>query len=214
MSDFAATSEPEINPWDQSKVSGRLARTYAESLMNVADKRDMVESIGEELQSLISDLFQADSRIEAYLSTPSIKRSRKGPFLREAFGGKASDLMLDFLLVLNKHDRLDLLRSIAYQYRELHDLRAKRVRVLVRSAVPLDESQQRELKQTFEQFLKLEPVLELRVDPDLLGGMVVQVGDEVFDISVRTRIETIRNQLLARSSYEIQTGRDRFSSAT
>jgi len=50
------------------------------------------------------------------------------------------------------------------------------------------------------------------VDESLLGGMIVQVGDQVFDSSVRNRIEAIRTQLLARSSYEIQTGRDRFSS--
>ena len=57
-----------------------------------------------------------------------------------------------------------------------------------------------------------EPILESAVDPDLLGGLVVQVGDWLYDASVRTQLETLRNQLITRSSHEIQSGRDRFSS--
>ena len=60
--------------------------------------------------------------------------------------------------------------------------------------------------------LRREPVLELTVDPTLLGGLVVRVGDNLFDGSVRTRIDTLRKQLIERSSHEIQSGRDRFSS--
>jgi F-type H+-transporting ATPase subunit delta len=82
----------------------------------------------------------------------------------------------------------------------------------VRSAVALSDQQTEQLRQVIAQATGLEPVVLARVDADLLGGMIVQIGDQVFDSSVRTRIESIRNQLLARSSYEIQTGRDRFSS--
>jgi F-type H+-transporting ATPase subunit delta len=198
----------------EAKGAARIARTYAEALMNVAEKRDQADAVGEELESLVQDVFKAEPRLEALLATPAVKRKTKEPLIKQAFEGKASDLVLDFLLTLNRHDRLDLLRTIFFAYREIRDLRAKRIRVSVRSAVPLTEEQQAELKRTLESTTHLETVLEMKIDPDLLGGMVVQVGDDVFDSSVRTRIETIRNQLLARSSYEIQTGRDRFSSAT
>lgn len=197
-----------------AKREARIARTYAEALMNVADRRELADAIREELSSLVNDVFQAQPQLEALLGTPVIKRSTKEPIIRKAFEGKASDLMLDFLLTLNRHERLDLLRDIHFAYREMRDVRAKRIRVVVRSVVPLSDEQQAELKRTLEATTQLEPVLDMRIDPSLLGGMVVQVGDEVFDSSVRTRIETIRNQLLARSSYEIQTGRDRFSSST
>jgi F-type H+-transporting ATPase subunit delta len=199
---------------NEAKGAARLARTYAEALLNVADKRDQADAVGEELHSLLNDVFRAAPRLEALLATPAIKRSTKEPLIRRAFEGKSSDLVLDFLLTLNKHDRLDLLRPIYFAYRDIRNVRVKRIRVVVRTVVPLTEEQQAELKRTVEGTTKLEPVLDMRIDPDLLGGMIVQVGDDVFDSSVRTRIETIRNQLLARSSYEIQTGRDRFSSAT
>ena len=121
----------------------------------------------------------------------------------------------------DKHD--DLVRadhetsdtSLDIHIKDLSDLldeRAKRLRVSVRSAVPLTEEQSEKLRQTIGQSTGLEVMLAAKVDASLLGGMIVQVGDKVFDSSVRTRIEAIRNQLLARSSYEIQAGRDRFSS--
>jgi F-type H+-transporting ATPase subunit delta len=146
------------------------------------------------------------------LKSPAVRRAEKEPLIRQAFGGKASDLVLNFLLVLNEKERLALLRPVANALRDLLDERAKRVRVRVRTAVDLDEDQKRKLQETLRKQLTLEPVLDVRVEPELLGGMIVRVGDTVFDSSVRTRIETLRNQLLARSSYEIQSGRDRFRS--
>jgi F-type H+-transporting ATPase subunit delta len=214
MSDTGPPPESATLSGDEGRASQRIARTYAEALLNIAEERNLVDAIGEELHLLIFDLFQKEPKLEALFATPAIKRSRKEPMIRKAFQGKASDLFLDFLLVLNRYDRLGLVRSVYFAYRELRDHRAKRIRIIVRSAVPLTEEQQNQLRQTFETSLKQEPVLDLRVDPNLLGGMVVQVGDEVFDSSVRSRIDTIRNQLLARSSYEIQSQRDRFSSAS
>jgi F-type H+-transporting ATPase subunit delta len=85
---------------------------------------------------------------------------------------------------------------------------------LVRAAAQLDDAQQNTLRDTLRSALSKEPILNIKVDPNLLGGMVVQVGDEVFDASVRTRIETLRKQLLASSSHEIQVRRDRFSTAS
>ena len=82
----------------------------------------------------------------------------------------------------------------------------------MRSAVPLDEGQLERLRQELRADFRREPILTAVVDPELLGGLVVRVGDWVYDASVRTRIETVRNQLIERSSHEIQLGRDRFSS--
>jgi F-type H+-transporting ATPase subunit delta len=120
--------------------------------------------------------------------------------------------LFNFLIVLNAKDRLSLVRHVSAAYRHALDERAKRVRVSVRSAVPLSNEQAEHLKEVIGRATGLDPVLRPTVDEALLGGMIVQIGDQVFDSSVRNRIEAIRNQLLARSSYEIQAGRDRFCS--
>jgi F-type H+-transporting ATPase subunit delta len=114
--------------------------------------------------------------------------------------------------VLNDHDRLELLRPVLAAYRALLDRRAHRLPVLVRSAVPLADDQRQRLENELRETFHYQPVLQTRVEPELLGGMVVEAGDWLYDASVRTRIQTIRNQLMERSNYEIQSGRNRFSS--
>jgi F-type H+-transporting ATPase subunit delta len=199
---------------DEYVAHGRLAHIYAEALLEVADARGQVDAVGDELAGVVQGVFAADPHIERLFSSRAVQRARKEQLLRETFGDKLIQLMLNFLLVLNRKDRLDLLRPIHRAYRDLLDERGKRVRISVRSAVPLDEAQQNRLRDTLRQALKLEPILQVRVEPELLGGLVVQVGDEVYDSSVRSRIETLRNQLLSRSSHEIQVRRDRLSSPT
>jgi F-type H+-transporting ATPase subunit delta len=189
----------------------RLANVYAEALLAAAEERNEVEAIGQELAALVDQVFKNHPQFELFLASRAVSRVKKEPMLAAAFEGKCSDLFYDFIRILNRKDRLDLLRYIAFSYLDLYDVRAKRVRVIVRTAVALEDAQKDNLRQTLQAKLQLEPVLVERVDPSLLGGMIVQVGDHVFDSSVRSRIENIRTQLLARGSHEIQIGRDRFS---
>src|SRR5205823_9417294 len=109
--------------------------------------------------------------------------------------------------------RRGLRHPILSAYRGLLEHRTGKVRVRLRSAVPLDDGQRERLLGQLRDLWHREPILESAVEPDLLGGLVVQVGDWLYDASVRTRLDTIRDQLIERSSYEIQSGRDRFSSA-
>jgi F-type H+-transporting ATPase subunit delta len=190
----------------------RIARVYAEALFQAALERDQVNEVLEELTSLIEQVFPKAPDWETFLASGAIGRERKAAVIRSVFEHRASDLFLNFLLVLNDHERLDVLRSIVLAYRELRDERAGRVGVVISSAVPLPEDQRERLLRELRESLQKEPVLETRLEPDLLGGMVVRVGDWVYDQSIRSRLEDIRNQIIARSSYEIQSGRDRFSS--
>ena len=191
----------------------RVARVYAEALLNAADKQGQSDDVVEGLDSLIRDLFQAELQLEAFLTSSAVGRERKARLIDKVFENKASVLFVDFLKVLNQHERLNLLRPILAAAKELRDARAKRIRVQVRSAVPLANDQENRLRQQLREALKLDPVLQTAVDPELLGGVVVRVGDWLYDASVRARLESIRNQLIARSSHEIQSGRDRFSIA-
>jgi F-type H+-transporting ATPase subunit delta len=191
----------------------RLAHVYAEALLNAADKQGQSEQVLQELESLIRDLFPVERQFEVFLSTGAVGRERKAQVIEKVFENKASAMFVDFLNVLNHHERLNLLRPILTASKELRDERAKRIRVQVRSAVPLEDEQTNRLRQQLRDTLKLEPVLQAEVDPDLLGGVVVRVGDWIYDATVRAKLDSIRNQLIARSSHEIQSGRDRFSIA-
>jgi F-type H+-transporting ATPase subunit delta len=189
----------------------RVAHVYAEALLNSAEHRGQVDPVYAELESLVQDVFPRAKRLEEFFSSSAISRQHKAELIEKTFGPRAGELLVNFLLVLNEHDRLGLLRPILKAYREMRDQRARRVRVQVQSAVPLPDDQRDRLHQELREAFKLEPILETGVDPDLLGGLVVRVGDWVYDASVRTQLDLIRNQLIARSSHEIQSRRDSFS---
>jgi F-type H+-transporting ATPase subunit delta len=206
------TFETESRAGAEGSWERRVARVYAEALLDVAEQRGQADDIGRELRALVTDVLGAGPEVEQALASPVVKRAAKAQLLEHAFKDKVGELLFNFLKVLNSKDRLGLLRHVAAAYRELLDERAKRIRVTVRSVVPLTDEQTERLRLAIAQATGLHPVIAARIDLKLLGGMVVQVGDQVFDSSVRTRIDNIRDQLLSRSSYEIQTGRDRFSS--
>jgi F-type H+-transporting ATPase subunit delta len=201
-----------LHPTVMDVGTQRVAKVYAEAILRAAEARGQVEELEQDLDSLLKDVLDKDPRLETFFSSGAIGKHPKAQVLRATFAGRASDVFVHSLLVLNDHERLDLLRPIRAAYRELRDRRAGRMRVLVRTAVPLPDDQRDRLLQQLRESFHQEPLLDTQVDQDLLGGIVVRVGDWLYDQSVRTQLETIRNQIIARSSYEIQSGRDRFSS--
>jgi F-type H+-transporting ATPase subunit delta len=195
---------------ESSRVAGRVARTYAESLLAVADARGEADAVGAQFKSLGKDVFPAVPGLENFLDSPSVSRKRKDAVITQLFGGHASPLFLDFLRLLNRKDRLGILRLIAIAYRSLRDNQANRLRVLVEAAAPLAPDQQAALEAALAELTGKTPVLVVRQNPDLIGGLVVHVGDRVYDTSVRSKLRAVRTKLLARGSHEIQGRRDRF----
>src|SRR5262249_11040267 len=189
----------------------QVARVYAEALLNAADKQGKGDVMLEELDALVHEVFRAQPVLEAALASGAVRRHRKEEFIHKVFDPVAEPMFVDFLLVLNHHDRLHLLRGIWSCYRELHDQKHRRMRVKVRAASPLSPEQEEKLKSELRSTFQLEPLLETKIDPNLLGGMVVQVGDWRYDGTVLARLEQLRNQLLVKSNDQIQSRRDRFS---
>ena len=205
-------NEPPKHETVFDDATQHVASVYAQAFLNAAQKSGQTEELIQDLDALVDQVFAADPVLELFFTSRAISRDRKAAALRGAFQGRASDLFLNFLLVLNAHDRLDALRSIAAAVRDLHEKQTGKVRVQVRSALPLADDQQEKLRQQLRASLGREPVLDVRVDPALLGGLTVQVGDTLYDGSIRSRLEQIRKQLIERSSYAIQSQRDRFGS--
>ena len=204
--------EPDLQFFG-SVESQRIARVYAEALSNAAEKQQQVDAVLEEMDCVVRQVFKADPQFEEFLASGAVGRDRKAVVIQKVFEPRASELFVNFLLVLNRHERLDLLRQVLAAARNLFNERRRRVRVQVLSAVPLPEDQCDRLRKELRESLQREPLLDKRVDPDLLGGMVVRVDDWLFDASVRTQLQTIRNQLIEKSTHEIQSRRDRFRTA-
>jgi len=188
-----------------------VARVYADALYTAAERQGAVDEVLGELETLV-DAFARDPGLELLFSSASIGESRKKEMIERAFSGRASQTFTNFLGVLNHHGRLYMLRPIAQALRTKHERKHKRFVVQVRSAVPLNDDERQRLADDLRSVAEMEPVLQETVDPAILGGLIVRVQDWVYDASVRTRLENIRNQLIERSSHGIQSGRDRFGS--
>ena len=191
----------------------RLATIYSEALLNAAEQAGMVPQVLEEFDSLIDDVFKNDARLEALFAGAAVGRKARQQAIETAFSSRACDPVYKMLLVLNDHDRLDLIRPIRRALHDLHEERGHRLHVLVYSAVPLADDYKTRIEGAIRDNFKLDPILELHVDPALLGGLKLRIGDTVYDATVRTKIDNLRTQLIASSSHEIQSRRDRFSSA-
>ncbi len=195
---------------DSRRVAGRVARTYAEALLGAAEARGEADAVGEQFQSLGKDVFPSTPGLEAFLSSAAISRKKKDAVLTQLFDGRATPLFFDFLRLLNRKDRLGILRLIAIAYRSLRDNRGNRLRILVETAAPLADDQKAALEAALAELTGQTPVLVVRQKPELIGGLVVHVGDKIYDTSVRSTLRAVRNKLLARGSHEIQGRRDRF----
>ena len=119
-------SESSDQPFHATADVGaqRVARIYAEALLNASAKQGDPDGPVEELDSLVRDVFPAGPNFEAFLASAAVGRRRKEEVLRQAFEGRASPLFFNFLLVLNRQDRLDLLRPMLAAVQKLRDQRA------------------------------------------------------------------------------------------
>ena len=191
-----------------AEIAPELTRNYAEALL--AASGDHAEAVVLDLEAIQTEILDDHPKFAAILASPTVKRAEKDRLLVKILEGRAEETVVRFLRVLNRHGRLNILPAVIRQARATLDRRLNRKAVTVRSAVPLDEAQQAALRDQLESMVHASPVMTLEVDPSLIGGLVVQVGDAVYDASVRNRLERLRSRLLERKTHEIQSRRDHF----
>lgn len=188
-----------------------LVRQYAEAFLNAAMKDGAAESALDDLDAIEREVLDKHPRFAQLLASTQVSEAEKDRMLHQVFGDRVAAVVVRFLRVLNRRGRLGLASAVAREARQIWDRRHKRIRVLVRSAVPLDQARQDALRDRVARMISATPVLHLSVDPTLVGGLVVQVGDQVFDASVQNRLETLRQRLIEGKTHEIQSRRDQFS---
>jgi F-type H+-transporting ATPase subunit delta len=203
----AATAEVEIR--DDTLIA--VARRYAEALIDTAQKEKQVDAALEELAEIGTDVFPRFPRFAELLASERVPVGERDRILGDVFGGRASDLVLRFLRVLNRRGRLGLLRPIVAEARTIWDRRNHRIPVSVRSAVPLGDDQLEALRDRLKGLVAGTPIVSVSTDPSLIGGLVVQVGDQMYDASVKSRLALLHHRLIEGKSHEIQSRRDQFS---
>ncbi len=188
---------------DRDLAVGRL---YAEAMLGLAEEQGAGDALLDELKELVGFLDQ-NPKVGDFLASQMVDEEGRARVIENLFRGNASDLLVDSLQVINRKGRLGQLRAVAEAYRIAHrDLRGW-VDVHVRTAVPLDDAQRARLKDAMAVSTGKKPALVERIDPSLIGGLVVEVGGKKFDASVASRLHDLSEALLLRASREIHSGR-------
>jgi len=191
----------------------QVARVYAQAFMGVASKSPKPDNLVDELLSLVKDVLQPFPQLEKTLQSSLISHDDKAALLDRVLGSRGSQEVINFLKVLSKHERLGLVRTIARQVKKLHAEQSGLAEVEVRVASPLDERLRGEIAEQLRKMLRAEPVLNIVVDPSLIAGMVIRVGDRVYDGSVSTQFERTRQAMIDRATENIETRPERFVTA-
>jgi F-type H+-transporting ATPase subunit delta len=185
-----------LHPTVFDEKASVLARTYAEALLNAAAKASDAGEVLDELDALRDVLLVRFPLFAEMMRSPVRSKDDRDAMLVKTFGGRTSPVALNFLRVLNRRGRLGLLGQVLAAARESWERRQNRRPVSVRSAAPLADDQREAIRDRLARALNATPVITAEVDPALIGGLVVQVGDVVYDGSVRNRLEQLRNRLI------------------
>jgi F-type H+-transporting ATPase subunit delta len=194
----------------QDPGAAAVGRVYADAFLNSLPADRLAEAL-DEFRSFVDDVVARDGDFARLLSSGMVSRDQKLALIERVVAGRASELFANFLRVLARHDRLDLLSLILAQAEIEQERRTGAKRVQVVSAQPLPESAIEKIKERMTQALSIKPIIETAVDPHLLGGLRIRVGDTVYDGSLRARLTQLRHRVRERSLHEIQSGRNRFS---
>ncbi len=202
MAEFIHTDRVQDTVFDVD--AEQLAGVYASAGLDAAGGIGEQEQVVNELEAIVGEVLSLDSRLQQIFASVLIAAEEKTSMLDRLFGGKVSTTTLNLLKVMARHKRLNLLRDVAKVSRKLWQDRSGRIPVELETANPLDATLEKEILVAFGDVLGADPIVTQRVNPDLIAGFVIRVGDRVYDGSIQTRLEQMRLNMIERAVDAIQ----------
>jgi F-type H+-transporting ATPase subunit delta len=170
-----------------------IARVYATALFGAAKDRGKLDAIHDQLAQFVEALNE-NREMQIFLFSPYFSSTEKIEGLKSAVSDAEPEL-LNFLVLLLEKGRMPVIFRIRRQFDALWNKENKRLGVTVTSAVELDPQIAKRIGKEIEEQTGNTVELTSRIDPDILGGLVVQVGNMVLDTSIRNRLEKLRKSV-------------------
>lgn len=194
---------------DADSTRERLAQIYAQALLDACvNTGASLDGVWDEYDSFL-EICDAYPKFEEILASIMVPFDEKRRILDE-IGNGVSEIFMNFLKTLARRGRFDLLRLVRVECRKLDNERMGRVPVVVTTAAPMDEATKASLVANLRKLVGGEPEFVLNVDPSTIGGIIVRVGDVIYDASITTQLNKARQDMINRSAHEIQSRRDSF----
>ncbi len=200
--------QPTVFDSDQQQ----LGDVYARALLAFGAEAGNVDQLVDELGEVVETIDGVAGLRDA-LESPRIGAGSKVDLLDKAFAGKVEKGLLHFLKVVGNKGRFDCLGAISSSAQALRDEMSGRVQAVVTSASPMDGKAVERITSQLSKTLGKEVSLQVLVDPEILGGIVVRVGDTVYDGSVINQLSQVRSRAVKRASDAIREKLDRFTTS-
>lgn len=191
----------------------QLGQTYAKALLGVTEKTGATATVLAEFDSFLHEVLSKLPQFRDVLEAARVSFAEREALLDRALKGRMSTTLLDFIKVVMRHNRVDCLRAINAAAHRLHDELAGRLQVTVTSASDLSAETQAVIQKRLSTALKKDVVLALRVKPEVMGGLVVQIGDKVFDSSVQQQLSRLQEEILSGARQRLRQDTERFVKA-
>jgi F-type H+-transporting ATPase subunit delta len=172
-----------------------IARNYAETLLALAGKAKELRGWGAMLTD-VADAMEQNATLRLFLESPRVSAAQKNAVLATAFQDRMPRLMVRFLQSLVTHRRQMLIPEIAREYLDLVDAAEGRMHARVTVAQETSDADRSAIAAQLSRMFGKEVIPHLTVDPSIMGGVIVHVGDTVLDGSVRKRLSTLRRRML------------------
>jgi ATP synthase F1 delta subunit len=170
-----------------------IAAVYARSLFEVAKEQDKLDKVRDELGEF-ADALNGSRELQVFLFSPYFSTKEKTEGLDKAISG-ADETVLNFLRLLIEKHRMPVLFRVRAEFDRLWEEENRLLPVTVTSAVELPKQTIKQIGDRIAEQTDRKVDLQSKVDPDILGGIVVQVGNSVLDASIRNRLENFRKQV-------------------
>jgi F-type H+-transporting ATPase subunit delta len=170
-----------------------IARVYARSLFEVAKEQDKLDVVREQLGQF-AEALDGNRELSIYFFSPYFSTTEKKDGLGRILDG-VDPVVANFLAVLVENHRMPAVFRVRREYDALWELENQRLPVTVTSAVALDEATVKAIGDAIGQQTGQQVELTADVDPDVLGGLIVRVGNSILDASIRNRLENLRKQV-------------------
>jgi F-type H+-transporting ATPase subunit delta len=170
-----------------------IASVYARSLFEVAQEQDKLDTVRDELGEF-ADALNESRELQVFLFSPYFSTKEKTEGLDKAVTG-ADETVANFLKLLIEKHRMPVVFRIRAEYDKLWEEENRLLPVIVTSAVELSQDTVKQIGDRIAEQTDRKVDLQSNVDPDILGGIVVRVGNSVLDASIRNRLETFRKQV-------------------
>ncbi len=172
----------------------KVASRYAGALMTSALAEGNLVEVAESYAGVL-DAVKGNNELRIFIDSPQVADQEKKELLEKVFGGKIENLLLHFFFLLIDKNRIENTRDIGEAFADLVEKHQGVVRAQVVTAVTLPDDLAASLKEKLSAFTGAQVILETKIDPAVIGGMCVTMGDKILDGTVRTNLDLLRNKL-------------------